>query len=167
MTRLQKVIECRPLTSPDRPQGLETCTRIQLTHNQQEHTQSTKKTKTIRNLARLGPRPFGFSHGLLGHLALTNAAPARSPRRPIVQTPWLDEPAAIRPSCSALGGAREPKTTPLSRTPATRCEGRRPAVCRCRQHAACMLFCATWSKSAATSPWVCTTSTGSLRLRQA
>ena len=45
VTRLHKVIACRLLTSPDRPQGPKTCTRTSSTsQNQQEHPNPTKET---------------------------------------------------------------------------------------------------------------------------
>ena len=56
VTRLQKVISCRTLTTPDHPKWLETCTQTHsMTHNQKEHTNSIKKTKQVRNRAHLGP----------------------------------------------------------------------------------------------------------------
>ena len=54
--RLLKVIECRPLTSPDRPQRLKTCTRTpSMTQDQQEHPNSTEETEQVRKCAHLEP----------------------------------------------------------------------------------------------------------------
>ena len=63
-----------------------------------------KKIKTVAISALAHPA----SHGLLVHLALANAAPARPPRRPIVRASWPDAPAATGPSCSALGELESP-----------------------------------------------------------
>ena len=63
-----------------------------------------KKSETVPISALSHPA----LHGLLGHLALANAAPARPPRRPIVRASWPDAPAATRPSCSALGELESP-----------------------------------------------------------
>ena len=63
VAQLLKVIERRPpLTSPDQPQGPNTCTRtFSISQNQQEHPNSTKETKEVRNRAHLGPSPPGQS----------------------------------------------------------------------------------------------------------
>ena len=68
---------------------------------------SSKKTKKIKTVA-ISALAHPASHGLLVHLALANAAPARPPRRPIVRASWPDAPAATGPSCSALGELESP-----------------------------------------------------------
>ena len=69
----------------------------------------------VRELEREGERKrealsHPALHGLLGHLALANAAPARPALRPTVQATWADEPVATRGRLSengALVGAPE------------------------------------------------------------
>ena len=51
-------------------------------------------------------------HGLLGHLALANAAPARPALRPTVQATWADETVATRGRLSETGALVGAPETP-------------------------------------------------------